>query len=291
MEVLGASFVIVIALVGVGMAMTQAAKKSGAPHKVELAAMLASERLAYFRSQPDPFRAAGGTHYIFTTNSAGGDLNTVPNANNAYNTNPVLFVREYLFAADEGQQINVLNGVDDGRANQRLRTFRGPTGAGSATDNNFTINQVPPTRAGADRVYRSVDVKAPAPPAIAPGIVAIPAPRANANLPGAAGTPIPPTVTFIREVWVQTNHLLHTTPTGGNPPLVVMPDPAANLPPYTVAVTVKVFARDPKTQFYIQNPAASTVPYRDAQWRGPGYDPTKPLAVMSGYFGLRRNMN
>jgi hypothetical protein len=284
MEVLGASFVIVIALVGVGLAMTQAAKKSSAPHKVEMASMLAAERLAYFRSQLDPFRAAGGTHYIFTTNSAGGDLNNTPAANNNYNAG-VLFVREYLHSADEGQQINTLTGIDDGKANQRLRTFRG------AAAGDLAINQVPPTRSGVDRVAQSVD-GATAAPAAPAGVVTIAAPRANANLPGGTGTPIPPTIKFIREVWVQTNHLIHTG-NGGivTPALVVRPDAAVNLPPYTVAVTVKVFARDPKTRAYIQAPAASTVPYRDGQWRGPGYDPTKPLAVMTGFFGLRRNMN
>ncbi|MFN3431140.1 MAG: hypothetical protein ACK46X_14455, partial [Candidatus Sericytochromatia bacterium] len=206
--------------------------------------------------------------------------------NNNYNQNPTIFVREYLYGTTAGE----MKGVGDsdlGMANQRRRTLNGQGLAGS-----FSLNQVPATRAGLDRVLPNVNTNdtAYAIGNFGVGKRQAPAARANAALTTTNAGAIPTDVKFVREVWVQTNH-----PSFGAGPAVGgtwyrVPPRADNLPPYTVAVTVRVFARDTRTITWSDAVAGGGANVRNADFSGPGYDPTKPLAVVVGYFGLRRNL-
>lgn len=295
MEVLSAAAILIVALVGISTAATSGLKKSRTPGVVEQATLLAAERLNYFRTQPDPYRAVGGTHYVFRAQDA-ADFNQDATFNNNYNQNPALFVREYLYDTTEGVMKNAV-GVDVGRDNQRQATL---TGTEAANGQTYGRNQIPPTFMGVGgqvlmRVVPNADTvdTTPAAAATVPGDPAyrgMAAPRANPNLPPAVTVAIPREIKFVREVWVQTNHpsFKNAGPAAAaaaNPPAA-----AKNLPPYTVAVTVRVFARDPQTLKYntVVNPPTAV---HNADFTGLGYDRSKPLATLTGYFSLKRILN
>jgi hypothetical protein len=290
MEVLSAAMILVVALVGISMAATSGLKKSRTPGLVEQAALLAADRMNYFRTQPDPYRAVGGTHYTFRAQDA-ADYNIDPQYNNNFNDFPVLFVREFLYDTTEGT-MKTAAGTDTGRDNQRASNLIG--GAGDTVGGQvWGRNQVPPSfsNVGGTTLMRiganpgTSGTAGPALPNVAPdpNYRAMVAPRANANLPPGVGQPLPADVRFVREVWVQTNHPAMPTVGAGQPAAMNPPPPATNLPPYTVAVTVRVFARDPQTQLYD--------PTKVPPGSGPGYNVNKPLAVLFGYFGLKRILN
>lgn len=275
MEVLAASLVLVVAMVGISSAVSGALRKAKSPGQVEAAALLSAERLNYFRSQVDPYRAAGGTHY------SDPDINRIEGNHSSYNGNPRLFVREYLYGVTPNEAKRVIGNPDIGLENQRRRSLTGD-GAGG-----WALNQIPVTEAGISRVLPNVDLPnqvAAAALVTIPGATEIRAPRANANLPPAAGAAIPPDVKFVREVWIQTHFPDSLNFTVWGPAALVMNPPfaARNLPPYTVALTVRVFARDARMTLYSQ----TTPPPVGS---GLGYDRRKPLASIVGYFGLRRN--
>jgi hypothetical protein len=184
-----------------------------------------------------------------------------------------------------------------GQANQRRRALVGDAG------NTWALNQIPVTPPGVNRVLPNPDgnVITPLPTPMVgmtgtPGATEVLAPRANARISPtgtAADRNIPGDIKFVREVWIQSNfpdslngfpNLLEL-----NLPYIDPPDAARNLPHYTVALTVRVFARDPLTRTL--GPESNLPPGLSAPRNGvtgPGYDSRKPLAVIVGYFGLRR---
>jgi type II secretory pathway pseudopilin PulG len=297
MEVLAASAILVIAMAAISSTVSMALRKSKTPGEVEAAALMAAERLHYFRSQADPYRAAGGTHY--TDPDANRDSanhnrfgrHTEPNA-----FRPRLFVREYLYAPSTNAQVSLTTGVDQRTQTQRRRNLTGVGGT-------WAYNQVPVTPAGVSRVRPNPDgnVIVPVPTAMGtaslPGGTEVLAPRANALI-SPTGTPANRNIRnvdikFVREVWIQTclpdSLGFANEAMGGGGAWFFPADRARNLPNYTVALTVRVFARDPKTWTLVPEaalPPGLSVPRNGTD--GPGYDPRKPLASMVGYFGLRR---
>jgi type II secretory pathway pseudopilin PulG len=286
MEVLAASAILVIAMAAISSTVSMALRKSKTPGQVEAAALLAAERLNYYRSQADPYRAAGGTHY---TDPA---VNALEDNHNSFNRTPRLFVREYLYGPSTNEQVSRTSGVDQRSATQRRRNLTGVAG-------NWAYNQIPVTPAGVSRVLPNVDNPTVTPVPFAMALLPtgattqVLAPRANARI-SPAGTPADRNIRnvdikFVREVWIQTHFprsmgFIWPDAVSGN--FVSPPAPARNLPQYTVALTVRVFARDPRTWTLGPLPANGDVP-RDGT-TGPGYDPRKPLASFVGYFGLRR---
>ncbi|MDB5100873.1 MAG: hypothetical protein JWM80_5294 [Cyanobacteria bacterium RYN_339] len=136
-------------------------------------------------------------------------------------------------------------------------------------------------------------------------------PRANDKFRAtAAGMPLPKEVQFVREVWVQTSlppfakaGLTGFFPSDGTIASTNLSNPGnlngygglgfsppatqTNLPPYVVAVTVRVFARDAQQSNIIAtDPGAGNE--RVTATTGPGYFRDKPLVTMVGYYGLRR---
>ena len=285
MEVLAASMVLAIALTAIATTVSVSLRKAKSPGQMEAAALLASERLNYYRSQEDPYRAAGGTHYTDP------DVNRIQAAHNVYNGNPRLFVREYLYGLTANEIPNAAVGSPDvGLANQRRRALLGQDAG------NWARNQVPATPPGVSRVIPNVNGTAlnPVPGAIAgapAGLTQVAAPKANGNIAATNGGPIPPDIKFVREVWVQSSFPASMgVPTLGTlvDPWFQQPAAALRLPHYTVAVTVKVFARDPKTSTFSNTVVGGAAKVRNNDYSGPGYDSRKPLAQMIGYFGLRR---
>jgi type II secretory pathway pseudopilin PulG len=287
MEVLAASAILVIAMAAISSTVSMALRKAKTPGQTEAAALLASERLHYFRSQADPYRAAGGTHYTDP------DVNRVVGNHNTFDGNPRMFVREYLYGTTANEVRSAVGPPDAGLANQRRRALVGDPG------NAWALNQIPVTAPGISRVLPNPDGTAinPAPTPLAgiPGALEVLAPRANARI-SPTGTPadrnIPGDIKFVREVWIQTNFpnslpIADLGVLGGQ--WIDPADPARNLPDYTVALTVRVFARDPLTRTLVREvdlPPGLNVPRNGVS--GPGYDVRKPLAVIVGYFGLRR---
>jgi type II secretory pathway pseudopilin PulG len=287
MEVLAASAILVVAMAAISSTVSMALRKAKTPGQTEAAALLASERLHYYRSQADPYRAAGGTHYTDP------DVNRVAGNHNTFDGNPRLFVREYLYGTTANEVKSAIGPADVGLANQRRRALVGDPG------NAWSLNQIPVTAPGVSRVLPNPDgtVITPVPAALAgiPGATEVLAPRANARI-SPTGTPadrnIPGDIKFVREVWIQTN-FPNSLPVPDLAALAGLWDfparPARNLPDYTVALTVRVFARDPLTRtlgLESALPPGLDVPRNGVT--GPGYDRRKPLAVIVGYFGLRR---
>lgn len=290
MEVLAASAILVIAMAAISSTVSMALRKAKTPGQTEAAALLASERLHYYRSQADPYRAAGGTHYTDP------DINRLAINHNTFDGNPRMFVREYLYGTTANEVKSAVGPPDAGLANQRRRALVGDPG------NAWALNQIPVTAPGVSRVLPNPNgtVINPAPTALAgvPGATEVLAPRANARI-SPTGTPadrnIPGDIKFVREVWVQTNFPDSIPGIGNllalNGQWIFPPGASRNLPEYTVALTVRVFARDPLTRtlgLESALPPGLNVPRSGVT--GPGYDARKPLAVIVGYFGLRRMM-
>lgn len=357
LEVVVASSVLVVALVGVMSGAFAVLRTSKNSDLTLQAANLASERLAYFRSCPNPYIAVGGTYYPAPENPrTHRDYNSIDwwqGFHNVWNDRPVLLVREWLYGTTEPTARSVLNNANP--TNALARKFAQTNAGAPAAD--LPINAIPPmpksipgtgtqtatvagvypdwfnNTAGARLVEpRPIFVNSPpgGEPA-APQVAFIPAPMANERFRGLTGLTdgsegageLPRTIKFVREVWVQTNSPLGQpfgNVAGGfvadrnypEPPLATYGAGGAgapglaslrrevngaagdgtmvmDVPLWVVTVTVRVFAREPSV-LVIQNTAG----LRQSQTgsgrrRGLGYDPTKPLATLTGYFGLRRN--
>jgi hypothetical protein len=293
-EVLVAAVALLTAIGGMALLVSKLLATSRAPDKLAQATLLASDRLAYFRSQPDPFRAAGGTHHAPPPPGAAQDFNRLPAYNNNFNARPYLFVREFLYGQSERRFRNP-DGTDRGRANQD----RAPSvDDAEAPDGrlDYAINEVPPTPVEWVRVMPNNDTLARTDAALkvvttAEGFRYGAAPRANDAI--RHGAALDGSIAFAREVWVQTNHPYMPpagvqTPdfSGGSPfdPLQLVQDV---LPPYVVAVTVRVYARDARTRSFNTAVLAAGMP-RGADGSGIGYLRSQPLAQAVGYFGLKR---
>lgn len=341
-EVLIAATIMVIALFGILGTAFSALKHAAGPENVQQSIKLGQERLDYFRSQPNPYLAAGGTYY---EPSPGGPRSYLPDysrppagngVNIVFNNGPSLFVREYLFGFDEhrsGSTNNGTNMVDNGRTLAENRSRVAAQGAPGAA-RNYGPNEIPPQ---ALTVYTGGTI----PDTPVDGIV--PNPEDNAKWSGdstyvdkgvavgatggvtkyftfaqrandgiratAGGATCPDAVKFVREVWVQTNNPNFTTDECpqigvtlegaglGNQGGIqaFQPPQIKNLPPYVVAVTVRVFARDKQTKQI--SLADAGMDGARARVRlipeatgivGPGYDRQHPLVTMVGYYGLRR---
>ncbi|MEB3328797.1 MAG: hypothetical protein VKQ33_06155 [Candidatus Sericytochromatia bacterium] len=149
----------------------------------------------------------------------------------------------------------------------------------------------------------------------------LPAPRANDHLRGEMM--LDPQVKFVREVWVQSNTPLGApfvslgdqlvlnvtrrnpayyggtgTPANGRVDEFARVSSAdlANgqftvpVPLWTVTVTVRVFRRDPHVRLVRNASTAGVDRSTSGSWSGLGYDPSRPLATLVGYFGLRRTL-
>jgi len=129
-------------------------------------------------------------------------------------------------------------------------------------------------------------------------------------------TDLPKAVRFIREVWVQTNHPLGRpfgsagdalpggavtlpqfyitnpgdipTVRGASTGVAATGEQGTLLPPFVVAVTVRVYRRDGRVATVLPNATQVSGVPTGGKNGGLGYDPTRPLATMVGYFGLRR---
>lgn len=288
-EVLIASTILVIALMGVGGMVANLMRKATAPNLAEQATIFASERLAYYRGQVRPYQAVGGTYYPPPERRDQVDINADPTYHNAgYNRHAVLFVREFLYGQDEGQSGK--NGATDPNAGSDSGYYNADRTPAAGL--RYGRNEVPPTNPAWDRVVANDDrdlnpVPAPVPPINKPGTLIAYAPRANSEL--VAGSLLGESVKFVREVWVQTN--LPYFPAGADAnfdatlPAALAPPQIGALPPYTVAVTVRVYPRDRAHRQYTAGE------FIGATGTGRGYDRSRPpLAEVSGYFGLRRKL-
>ncbi|HEY9720871.1 MAG TPA: prepilin-type N-terminal cleavage/methylation domain-containing protein [Oscillatoriaceae cyanobacterium] len=303
-EVLVAVVVLTISLAAIAGTAGTILQKSSQPALNEQAAMIANDRLDYFRGQTDPFRAAGGTEWAPPKELNMPDDNKTAGLNNNFNAGPVLFVREFLYGDTAGQYKNNLTGNDDGLANQNREATVDVYGAnGQPGTDGFADagrNEIPPTLPnGYNHVFPNVDGTGALPasdPTSSNKPVDAVAPRANDDI--VSGSLLPPSIKWAREVWVQTNNPNFKSSGAATPGfnLCITPDVQPALPPYCVAVTVKVYVArnvsDPRAghrgmmDFRAFNPA-SLYPSGASQG-GLGYDPNRPLATMVGYFGLER---
>ncbi len=225
-EVVIAASVLVIALFGILAMAFHTYKKSDVADEAITAANLATERLAYFRSHSNPFKAVGGTFYAPPRARNEVDLNQARGTNraqvhNIWNKSPRLFVREYLYATSTSRFKNPTTGEDEGLDNMRDRHAQNDpnTIAGAAARRNFiaptntadrNIDGIFPdwgdagTRPGNHTVSHSAMLDG----SNAQTMTFQPAPRANDALRGYPLAQLPASVRYIREVWVQTNHPL-----------------------------------------------------------------------------------
>ncbi|MEB3197611.1 MAG: hypothetical protein VKP62_10455 [Candidatus Sericytochromatia bacterium] len=232
LEIVVASSVLVTALTGVLAGALAAQRAANTTDLVTRAANLAAERLAYFRSCPNPYVAVGGTYYLPPENMrTHRDHNTAQYANfgvagclhNVWNETPVLLVREWLYEFPERNNRSSFTG-DDVRGSKRF-----------SLDESKRINVIPPTPAFSKEGTTPREVvgvfpnwhSATAGTALyedkvltidgtgTPTRVAfLPAPIANPNLRGLSGIKdanitaanrLPDNVRYVREVWVQSN--------------------------------------------------------------------------------------
>jgi prepilin-type N-terminal cleavage/methylation domain-containing protein len=327
-EVLIASTIMVIGLLGILGLAFNAIKKADTPETVQQAIKLGQERLDYFRGFRNAYMVAGGTYYPPPARNQ-RDYNLSPDGNtvnNVFNGAPALFVREYLYAFDE-HRAGVYKGnlaVDGGHAAMRERgKLLAPQGANAT----FAPNEIPPTpalTAGGAAIWgvcpNPDDVPYPGNSSyIANGFAVTPpgavqpysftyAPRANDQI-RATGTALDPAIKFVREVWIQTNNPggfpgarcpdmakirmgAGLSTLGGLQYAANLPATQTNLPAFTVAVTVRVFARDPRTLTIVGTDPGSATSTRllpeSTTTSGPGYNRSHPLVTMVGYYGLRR---
>lgn len=236
-EVVIAASVLVIALFGILSMAFHTYRKSDVADEAITAANLATERLSYFRSHSNPFKAAGGTFYAPPRARNEIDLNQDRGNNrsrlhNIWNAAPRLFVREYLFATSESRFRNRALNTDEGRDAQRARHAQSdPTVAAEAAGRRNYIADTPMTTA-IDGVFPNWGDTA-GPPANevvnysnrldgsgATNYTFVPAPRANDDLRGLPLNQVPSAVRYIREVWVQTNSPLGTPYNAGGDEVV-----------------------------------------------------------------------
>lgn len=339
-EVVIAASVLVIALFGILSMAFHTYKKSDVADEAITASNLASERLAYFRSHINPFKAVGGTFYAPPKARNEIDLNqdrgtNRANLHNIWNATPTLFVREYVYATSESRFKNPTTLQDEGRDSMKARHAQSdPTVVAEAQSRR---NFIPPTPMDAtiDGIFPNWG-NTVAPPAATTVSQSMqldgtnpqtftfqPAPRANDALRGAGGVinQLPPSVRYVREVWVQTNHplgapfnagadevvaaLTRTFPafyTSGAGTTVIDNQirrgantgmgagvASIRIPSWVVTVTVRVFVRDAQVRNILNNAGVGKI--RGAGgFEGIGYDPTRPLATAVGYFGVRHTL-
>lgn len=371
-EVVVASTVLVIALFGIMAAAFNTYRKSDITDEYTTASLLAAERLDYFRSQRDPYKAVGGTWYPPPLDRKRDvDFNQDNQVHVIANDSPTLFLREYVVSTSENRFRDPLR--DLGKTGQRQRNASAATiDEASARRINWipdTPETIPAGLPGAgskvDGIIPNTDVEGtltrvqqlPAKATSKGGTADRPfnfyrAPRCNEILefdPGAL-TPVvtgqklrgatirnlSPSVRFVREVWIQTNHPLgrpfassqvdvapgglptlpgfYTSPAavpgpelidgvangaysdlpkkiigravnGGNTTLKVS---ATAIPPWMVAVTIRVFRRDARVASIKPDSRSVNADADGPLTGGLSYDPARPLATMVGYFGLRR---
>ena len=378
-EVVIASMVLVIALFGILGAAFNAYRKSDIGDDYQTAALLAAERLDYFRSQRNPYQAVGGTFFDAPADRRQVDFNTDPQVHVIANEQPRLFVKEYLFNPTETPGSDAL-GQDHGRKARELRNrdfgasgevalnwipetprFIHISNTGDPLvddprlDGVVPNTDIMPTGVGLVQVrtgqVQSVITVGPLQEAIGGAggssrtFRYIRAPRANEQIfftTGGAGidtrgnllSDLPAAIRFVREVWIQTNHPLGrptipaqvdfapgATGIGAYPAFytgvaTVIPVQASGVqiipgrnnvryneivpavigrtatvgavPPWTVTVTVRVFARDQRVKSIMPNDTTVGNQVDGPRRAGFGYDPARPLATLVGYFGLRR---
>lgn len=341
-EVLISALVLAIALTGVATVTINVMKRSSKPYEVETAALLAGERLEYFRGQPDPYMAVGGTYYAPPTEKAAPDFNTAPDGtgvNIVCNNTPTLFVREYLYGVNEKTEVDHSGAKDLGRADQDARLTAGETASNQVPPTPVSLclapnqvsqydevmpNSTPTNDLGSvNGVLPNPDWKAAqAPITVSAGTGAyqqymhfVYAPRANDTL--REGSILGPDVKYVREVWIQTNNPNFSGPNWPDSqlsadlafsnlglPAGAGPMAQQGLPPYVVAVTVRVFARQTtapglpgrltihKLKFKNLDDVTDGVQKATFNplmgYEGRGYDPLHPLAEEVGYFALQR---
>lgn len=282
------------AMAGVSVTMT---RKARTPDDAGKAAWLATERVNYFRAQGG-FKANGDSHgSVSGFVAAGGsyfpppvdprqvskDRNRIAEYHNvAFNRRPTLLVREYLY--DTADVARAALGDDVTAEAARRRDF--------VRGQRFAINEIPTTPAivkldGAApfTVVRVVpnpeSEKDPPDPEILTDdgtFVAIPAPRANDDLRGPSFGMTNRALRFVREVWVQPMHPLFPAGPAG---AVAAGAPAfLPTPPYGVAITVRVYLKDPKVVRY-----TAGTPLNPTEGKGP--DPKRLLAEMVGVVGIQ----
>jgi hypothetical protein len=251
-EVIVASSVLVVALFGIMAAAFQSYKRSDVGDEYMTASLLCAERLDYFRSQRDPYRAVGGTWYEPPADPKREvDFNTDPQVHLIANETPILFVREFVVASTENRY--KAGAVDVGKLAQGNRNGTTPL---------ERVNWIPdtPDRVpnGLPNAGQRVDVvlpngdctnfgvpasqpltaTGPIPTVLGPPIPGFPttrvfnflkAPRCNERLrldPALTAInmrsadqilDVPPAVRYIREVWVQTHHPLGRAFAAGGP--------------------------------------------------------------------------
>lgn len=350
-EVLIAAGIMVIALSGILSLAFNALSHAKAPANVQQALKFAQERLDYFRAQPNPYMAVGGTYFEppeggprnyapdYSQPPAGSDVNII------FNKKPALFLREYLYGVDEHGLGKDAGGNDAGRTDAQGRSQLSAA-EGAAGSRKYGINEIPPTpttvhdaatgkdlevsgivpnrddSSDFDGTSAYIDYGFKVTPAIG-GPAPTPdyytfAPRANDDVrPAAGGAPFDPAIKFVREVWIQTNNPNFSTTycpkksdnedTSANSELdkfggldqnsdALVPAVIPEIPPYVVAVTVRVFLRDVQTKTFDLNAPAAFDSVRmgadktaeRSSTDGPGYDRRHPLITLVGYYGLRR---
>jgi hypothetical protein len=287
-EAMMAVGILVVALGAMAGLAANLTRKSRAPNDLGKGAWLATERLNYFRAQygtigsdlvsggVSGFVAAGGTYYPPPADArlANLDKNRIGAYHNLdFNRRPGLLVREYIYDTAEVARSAVGGDVDSEAARRRAYV----------PGQRYAVNEVPvtPARKGGRQVTRVLRNPAttPAPPAdvVHPdGTIAIPAPRANDHLRVGASL-AEPTLRFVREVWAQPMHPLFPAAAVGT----VLADAPAFVvaPPYGVAVTVRVFLKDPRVRTLAATPSTNGA-------SGPGHDPRKLLAELVGIVGI-----
>jgi Tfp pilus assembly protein PilV len=287
-EAMVAVGILVVALGAMAGLAANLTRKARAPNDLGKGAWLATERLNYFRAQHGAlgsdlvrgsvsgFVAAGGTYYPppADVRLASQDKNRIEDYHNLdFNRRPGLLVREYLYDTAEVARSAIGGDVDSEAARRRAYV----------PGQRYAVNEVPttPSRVGGrevTRVFRNPETAAAAPADVVhpDGTVAVPAPRANDHLRVGASL-AEPTLRFVREVWAQPMHPLFPAASAGTVPAGA---PAFVVsPPYGVAVTVRVYLKDPRVRTLAATASA------DGK-SGPGLDPRKLLAELVGIVGI-----
>ena len=272
LEVLIAAVVMTIALVGLGAVVAGAVRRASAPSQIEQAALLAEERLNYFRGQANPFVACGGTYYDPPAQKGQVDPDDAPPSDGLHNVDgtcnlntggdpaagvapgkPALFVREYLYDPTEGAIGRLAAGPEAGADEGYESQNRGI----QAQLGNYGINEIPPTPAqvsgvNVTRVIANDD-----------SLAAAPAPVALAN-PDGGGIPIGYQVTAPRA----NDDIRATGPVPGSDPEMPRGTPQGYLPPGIH------YVREVWVQTHHPNYKSASNPVPAFGWLNPPDEPT-----------------
>ncbi|MEB3327817.1 MAG: prepilin-type N-terminal cleavage/methylation domain-containing protein [Candidatus Sericytochromatia bacterium] len=287
-ETLVAVGILVVALGAMAGLAANLTRKARTPNDLSKGAWLAAERLNYFRAQHGAlgsdlvrgsvsgFVAAGGTYYPppADVRLTSQDKNRIGAYHNLdFNRRPGLLVREFVYDTAEVARSATGGDVDHEAARRRAYV------PGRA----YAVNEIPttPSRVGGQavtRVFRNPETSASPPTTVThpDGTIAIPAPRANDHLRVGASL-AEPALRFVREVWSQPMHPLFPAANAASVPVNAPTFIVA--PPYGVAVTVRVYLKDPRVK------TLAATPSLDGK-SGPGLDPRKLLAELVGIVGI-----